>query len=202
MLIIIKELKKMPLLGQIVVLQVLTESIGIFRKHDLLKIKEFLIKGKVGSIYKAKNEYQILYDRKFIIIKKINFLKNSSLELKIGNKGIFGNYSYLLSINNTHRYTRKNINQELIDFDMIRNKKIKVRYWKPGDSFKPLGMTGTQKVSDLLINKKVNMFKKSNQTVLTADDNIIWVCGHTIDNSVRLNTHTKNIIKIERFNLD
>jgi len=200
--IIISELKKIPLLAQIMAFQVLTNSIGIFRKHDLLKMKEFLIKGKVGSIFKTKNDFSILYDRKFILIKKNKSLKNSYLDLKIGKKGILGNYSYLLSKNNNYKYTKENINQELIDFDMIRNKKIKVRYWQPGDSFQPLGMMGTQKVSDLLINKKVNMFTKSNQTVLTADDRIIWVCGHMIDNSVRLNIDTKNIIKLERFNLN
>ena len=73
-----------------------------------------------------------------------------------------------------------------------------LRYWKSGDRFKPLGMNGTQKISDLLINGKVNMFEKEHQTVITADDQIIWVCGHRIDRAVRINNNTKNITRITR----
>ena len=89
-------------------------------------------------------------------------------------------------------------NDELLDLSVIENKKLVLRFWKTGDRFKPLGMNGTQKLSDLLINNKVNIFKKDYQTVLTADDQIIWVCGYRIDHSVRINSSTKYIIRIKR----
>ena len=73
-----------------------------------------------------------------------------------------------------------------------------LRFWKSGDKFKPLGMSGKQKISDYLINNKVNYFEKDYQTVLTADDKIIWVCGHRIDDSVKINKATKNIIRVNR----
>jgi len=59
-------------------------------------------------------------------------------------------------------------------------------------------MNGNQKISDFLINNKVNIFEKDHQTVLTADGQIIWVCGYRIDDSVRISDSTKNIIRIKR----
>ena len=78
----------------------------------------------------------------------------------------------------------------------IENKKLLLRLWQPGDKFRPLGMNGNQKISDFLINNKVNIFDKDQQAVLTADDQIIWVCGYRIDDSVRIIGSTKNIIRI------
>ena len=90
----------------------------------------------------------------------------------------------------------KDPNDELLDLSTIENKKLVLRLWQPGDKFRPLGMNGNQKISDFLINNKVNIFDKDQQAVLTADDQIIWVCGHRIDDSVRISDRTKNIIRI------
>ena len=59
-------------------------------------------------------------------------------------------------------------------------------------------MSGTQKISDYLINNKINLFQKDQQTVITADDQIIWVCGQRIDDSVKVNNSSKNILRISR----
>jgi len=63
----------------------------------------------------------------------------------------------------------------------------------------PLGMSGKQKISDYLINKKINQFEKLKQTVLLAGDNIIWLCGHRIDERVKINSTTKKVLSISRF---
>ena len=91
-----------------------------------------------------------------------------------------------------------NNDDELIDLAAIKNKKLVLRYWYTGDRFKPLGMNGTQKISDYLINNKINSFQKDEQTVLTADDQIIWVCGQRLDDSVKVKNSTKNILRITR----
>ena len=66
---------------------------------------------------------------------------------------------------------------EIIDGAFIANKKLLLRTWKDGDRYKPLGMNGHKKISDLLIDNKVDGFTKDKQLVLTANDEIIWVCG-------------------------
>ena len=48
------------------------------------------------------------------------------------------------------------------------------------------------------LNNKINSFEKDQQTVLTADGKIIWVCCHRIDDSVKVSSVTKDIIQISR----
>ena len=50
----------------------------------------------------------------------------------------------------------------------------------------------------IIFNNKINLFQKDEQTVLTADNQIIWVCGQRIDDSVKVNNSTKNILRIRR----
>ena len=189
---------KLPIFGRVCVLQVLTNSIGSLRRPQIENIKDFLNKEVVGNKCFAINGFVILNDRDSVIINRKKIKKSVPLELKIGNNYNFDNYVY-----NVRKYS-KNVrfssssDDELIDLEAIKNKKLILRYWCSGDRFKPLGMSGMQKISDYLINNKINLFQKDQQTVLTADDQIIWVCGQRIDDSVKVNNSTKNILRIRR----
>ena len=59
-------------------------------------------------------------------------------------------------------------------------------------------MSGKQKISDFLINKKLNRFEKFSQSVLCADDKIIWLCGHRIDDRVKISSKTTEYISLNR----
>ena len=194
-----KELKELPSLAKVCVFQLLTNSIGQLRKYDIENIKNFFDKDIVGNIYRTKNDYTILNDRKFIIIKKNKVKENKYIELAIGEKYNFYGYDYMINDYSEDLSFSEDPNDEYIDLNKVENKKLVLRFWKSGDKFKPLGMSGKQKISDYLINNKVNYFEKDYQTVLTADDKIIWVCGYRIDDSVKINSDTKNIIRIKKF---
>jgi tRNA(Ile)-lysidine synthetase-like protein len=90
----------------------------------------------------------------------------------------------------------ENRNSEFIDGGVIQNKKLLLRYWQRGDRFQPLGMRGWKKVSDFLIDEKVGLHKKYQQMVLTAGENIVWVCGHRISDWVKVTSSTTKYAKI------
>jgi tRNA(Ile)-lysidine synthase len=50
---------------------------------------------------------------------------------------------------------------------------LQVRYWKHGDKFSPLGLNGSQKVSDWLTNKKIPPTKRNETLILTEADGTI-----------------------------
>ena len=85
---------------------------------------------------------------------------------------------------------------EIIDRDLISKKRLTLRTWKNGDRFRPLGMKGNKKISDFLIDKKMNRFDKKKQLVLTADDEIIWLCGQRISDKVKVTNKTSNFMKL------
>ena len=67
-----------------------------------------------------------------------------------------------------------------------------------GDRFTPLGMRGTQLMSDFLTNLKRNRFEKSNQLVLLdATGTILWVLGLRINDHFKLTPKSTSCLRIE-----
>jgi tRNA(Ile)-lysidine synthase len=64
-------------------------------------------------------------------------------------------------------------------FAVLDGDKIKfpltLRRWRPGDSFQPLGMKGTKKISDYLINNKVPLPDKQHTWILESAGKIAWL---------------------------
>jgi tRNA(Ile)-lysidine synthase len=80
-----------------------------------------------------------------------------------------------------------------VDADKIKFP-LKLRKWKKGDYFNPLGMKGRKKLSDFFIDKKMDIIKKNDQWLLISGDDIIWIIGCQIDDRFKINNNTKNIL--------
>ena len=57
-------------------------------------------------------------------------------------------------------------------------------------------MNGSKKLSDYFIDKKLNSLQKSKQLVLTADDEIIWICGDRISDRVKITEKTSKMLEL------
>jgi tRNA(Ile)-lysidine synthase len=73
---------------------------------------------------------------------------------------------------------------------------LKIRRWKKGDYFIPLGMKGRKKLSDYFVDKKISVPDKRNTWVLESDGNIAWVIGRRIDDRYKVTNNTKGILQI------
>jgi len=67
---------------------------------------------------------------------------------------------------------------------------------RPGDRFTPLGMTGTKKLSDFLIDAKVAPADRKKVVVLCDRDGPVWVVGHRIAHRVRRTDATRTVLRI------
>jgi tRNA(Ile)-lysidine synthase len=70
---------------------------------------------------------------------------------------------------------------------------LHLRPIQAGDRFKPLGMKGEQKLSDFLINQKVNRHDKARQYVLCSGTDIVWVVGRRIHEDYKVQPITKTV---------
>lgn len=74
---------------------------------------------------------------------------------------------------------------------------LQIRNWKRGDSFQPLGMAGSKKLSDYWIDRKVSRMQRKRVPLVLKDEELIWVAGHQIDHKYRVTEDSKRILRIE-----
>ena len=75
---------------------------------------------------------------------------------------------------------------------------IQVRFFRAGDRFCPLGMTGNKKLKSFFIDQKVPQSMRSQIPILTnAEDDIIWVYGQRISHIYRVTNKTEKVLFIE-----
>ncbi len=72
-----------------------------------------------------------------------------------------------------------------------------VRTIDPGDRFRPLGMKGTKKISEFLLDAKVPVKKRITVPVVVNDRHPVWVVGHRIDDRVKITPSTTQGLVIE-----
>jgi tRNA(Ile)-lysidine synthase len=84
-----------------------------------------------------------------------------------------------------------------LDADKVEHP-LEMRRWREGDSFQPLGMRGTKKVSDYLIDTKLSLLDKQKVMVITSKDQIVWLVGHRIDDRFKITSGTKRVLIIKK----
>lgn len=91
-------------------------------------------------------------------------------------------------------------NTEYIDLGKVKGR-LKLRSWKNGDRFRPLGMKGFKNLSDFFIDNKVSVTEKKKIPILCEKngkkENIIWVCGFRIDERYKIDNATHQTLKLE-----
>lgn len=89
-----------------------------------------------------------------------------------------------------------------LDYDLCRGKKFVLRTRLAGDRFIPLGMTGSRKIKDFLIDQKVPREKRERIPLLLCGGEIVWVAGIRQSSLYRVTPETKRVLnlRIEKAN--
>ena len=74
-----------------------------------------------------------------------------------------------------HRPKDKDV--ALFDLAEIAITGLSVRNFTPGDRVRPMGMNGTRKVKDVLIDSKVARERRLRVPIVVAEDDIVWIPG-------------------------
>ena len=90
-----------------------------------------------------------------------------------------------------------NSNKAYLDYDKTGSY-IKMRVFRPGDRFVPLGMKGTKKLKSFFIDEKVPRNQRKSIPLLTSiNDDIIWVYEKRIGENYRVTDKSTRIMVIE-----
>lgn len=86
------------------------------------------------------------------------------------------------------------LDEAFLDLDMLQWP-LRVRNFRPGDRFMPLGLDSFKKVKDVFIDNKVPSEQRKKIAILQSGNNIVWLCGIRIDNRYRIKEKTKRILR-------
>ena len=73
---------------------------------------------------------------------------------------------------------------------------LRLRNFRPGDRFQPLGVRGTQKLKAFLIDHKIPRFERTRVSLLTSGEDIVWVIGYRIDERFKVTKETRRVLKV------
>jgi tRNA(Ile)-lysidine synthase len=150
---------------------------------------------ETGKICEINKFITCFKDRNQLIFTRNVSPLNVDLIIEKVSKTSIGNFTLLLELRNKNqvKFTEdKNI--EYFDYDKLPLT-FNVRNWKEGDEFSPLGMTGTKKISDFLIDNKISSFDKNFIYLLATKSEIVWVIGHQINDRYKVTSDTKKVLK-------
>ncbi len=168
-----------------------------FSADTITKVAGSVQTTKQSGILFFSPTHKLLIDRQQIIINELSYETIKTITIKTIN-----------DLNNLPNFTAEII--DIDKFNLIKSKNVacldadkvsfplSVRQWQQGDCFYPLGMTNKKKVSDFLINNKINRFDKENTKVLLNNEKqIIWLINNRIDNRFKVTSNTKQVLIIK-----
>jgi tRNA(Ile)-lysidine synthase len=156
--------------------------------------------GNPGKVFYSAG-HQLLIDRGCIILSLIKESGYEEILIKSGkaiynwNKQKYG--SKTVPISRFELNTNENIAQ--LDLDLL-SFPLKLRSWKNGDYFQPLGLKQKKKLSDLFIDRKISLNHKKDIGILENNNgDILWVAGLRIDERYKISPNTKKVFILEQF---
>jgi tRNA(Ile)-lysidine synthase len=73
---------------------------------------------------------------------------------------------------------------------------LRLRNFRPGDRFQPLGVKGTQKLKAFLIDHKIPKFERARISLLISGEDIVWVVGYRVDERFKVTKETRRVLKV------
>lgn len=141
------------------------------------------------------NTHRLIKHRDCLILTKTQSEIHQNIAIFENNNNIETSFG-ILTFENVESISNSSKNRIYIDKERL-NFPLKLRLWKEGDVFYPLGMNGKKKVSKYLKDEKLSLVEKENMWLLTSNNEVVWVVGKRADNRFRVTETTNQIIKIE-----
>ena len=84
----------------------------------------------------------------------------------------------------------------LLDYQSLQFP-LKMRNFRPGDRFRPLGVKGTQKLKEFFIDHKIPNFERPRIPLLISGEMIAWIVGYRIDERVKVTEKTQRVLNVK-----
>jgi tRNA(Ile)-lysidine synthase len=173
---------------------------GDWRGHVWRSLDAFLNSSRTGQMLALPRSWTLLRDRENFLLSQKTLFKADDIYQSFQARDLsmsVGDYKFELVILSESAPFTTDSSEELIDIASIPSNTLQLRGWQPGDRMNPLGLNGSKKVSDILIDRKLDRFAKDRQYVLTSDDEIVWLCGVCLDDRFKVTEKTSRFGRLQ-----
>ena len=169
-----------------------------FNKKQVQQIGHSL-SGESGKTFSSPS-HQLLKDRKYLIINKLNQAAASPLFIQKSDidKGVFywGDYKFEFEIcDNANINLKCGSETSFFDYDKLTFP-LEIRHWHNGDTIVPFGRKQPKKLSDIFIDHKLSVVDKERTAILCSGGNIIWAVGLRAAETCKVTSETVRILRI------
>ncbi len=164
----------------------------LLRPFGFMKVEDIIssLNGQSGKIFYSRT-HKLIIDRNNIIITKNQGTTSTQYILDENINFKNENFSIKFSVSKKIDFS---LNKDIAELDYSKIKfPLKLRKWRFGDSFIPLGMKNHKKISDFFIDEKFSLIQKEKQWILCDKKNIIWIIGCRIDDRYKVTPKTKKL---------
>ncbi|NNC51004.1 MAG: tRNA lysidine(34) synthetase TilS [Flaviramulus sp.] len=166
------------------------KEFGFTQWDDILNLLDAETSKQVFS-----STYRLIKNREHLLLSKISVDDFENISISENDKTIETPIGSLFFDEADAIFgTRTNV--IFVDKDVVKYP-LKIRKWREGDVFYPLGMTGKKKISKFFKDEKLSLLDKENTLLLCSAEDIIWVINRRADNRFRVTENTKHILKVE-----
>jgi tRNA(Ile)-lysidine synthase len=150
--------------------------------------------GKHSGRQFASGTHTLILDRDHIILSPLRVDNAPALLINEGDKTVnWGGHQINITFAEAGTPIIPHGNKAYVDVEMLVYP-LTIRSWQQGDTFVPLGMKGTKKLSDLFIGLKIPVHQKANIPIMVNGNNeVIWVAGHRMDDRYKITDRTKKV---------
>ncbi|MFO7941183.1 MAG: tRNA lysidine(34) synthetase TilS, partial [Bacillota bacterium] len=88
------------------------------------------------------------------------------------------------------------VSHAFIDYNKVELP-LHIRFWKPGDRMRPLGMSGHRKIQDIFVDDKVPRTERSRVPLVLDDDHrVLWLAGVRVAEFAKLDGDTDRVLHL------
>jgi len=159
-----------------------------------------LTEGLTGSSVSISKDYVVFRDRENLVFRKNEQSAAFRIVIQPNHRYEFRRFHFSSEVmeGNERNAGTGNGAIEHIDADRLGGESLILRSWGDGDAFVPLGMKARKKISDFFVDAKIPIYEKHQIPILeTRDGDVVWVCGHRIDDRFKVTNETKRVMKLE-----
>lgn len=84
----------------------------------------------------------------------------------------------------------------MLDVDRV-GAELHVRGRRPGDRFTPLGMAGSKKLQDFMVDARIPAGSRDGVPLVVSRNGVVWVVGHRIAEWARVGDNTREILALD-----